>query len=136
MPTSCARLGRFMLTRYFSMSSPSCFCAPAVTPPTWFITLENSGDAIAWLAKELKPFSISPIIVCQITAGSLPLSAIDALPEGYERLPRFACLRPYHTVRPGRSTAVGSATSESLLRCDKPWHRVSSSRYHPGDSPP
>src|ERR1700679_2143780 len=34
MPTICARLGRFMLTRYFSIRSPSCFCAPAVTPPT------------------------------------------------------------------------------------------------------
>src|SRR4051794_14192105 len=79
MPTSCARLGRFMLTRYFSIISPSCFCAPAVTPPTWFITFENSGDAIAWLAKELNPFSISPSMVCQITAGSLPLSAIGAL---------------------------------------------------------
>ena len=32
--TICARLGRFMPTRYFSMRSPSCFCAPAVTPPT------------------------------------------------------------------------------------------------------
>ena len=80
MPTICARLGRFMLTRYFSISSPSCFCAPAETPPTWLMTLLNSGDAIAWLAKELNPFSISPIMVCQIAAGSLLLSAIGALP--------------------------------------------------------
>ena len=79
MPTSCARLGRFMPTRYFSIISPSCFCAPAAAPPAWFITLENSGEAIAWLAKELNPFSISAIIVCQTTAGSLPLSAIGAL---------------------------------------------------------
>ena len=34
MLTICARLGRFMLRRYFSMSSLTCFCAPAVTPPT------------------------------------------------------------------------------------------------------
>src|SRR6185369_14480656 len=79
MPTICARLGRFIASRYFSISSPSCFCAPADTPPTWFITFENSGDVIAWLAKELNPFSISPSMVCQITAGSLPLSAIGAL---------------------------------------------------------
>mgnify|MGYP003694463565 CR=1 FL=1 len=93
MPTICARLGRFMLTRYFSISSPSCFCAPAATPPTWFITLENSGDAIAWLAKELNPFSISPIIVLpdhgRIVAlvGHWRSSGLVS-----ERLPRFACL--------------------------------------------
>src|SRR5262249_31071874 len=51
MPTICARLGRFMLTRYFSMNSPNCFCAPAETPPAWFMALENSGDDIVWLAK-------------------------------------------------------------------------------------
>src|SRR5882724_151888 len=104
IPTICARLGRFMLTRYFSIISPSCFCAPAVTPPTLFITLENSGDAIAWLAKELNPFSISPIMVCQIMAGSLPLSAIGALHLTTSALPRLGYYAPYHTVVAGRST--------------------------------
>src|SRR5882757_3157635 len=84
MLTICARLGRFMLTRYFSIRSLSCFCAPAVTPPTWLTTLENSGDAIAWLAKELKPFSISPIMFCHIATGSLLLSAIGTLQHVYE----------------------------------------------------
>ena len=47
MPTIWARLGRFMMRRYFSMNSPNCFCAPAVAPPAWFIALENSGDDMA-----------------------------------------------------------------------------------------
>src|SRR5436309_6860409 len=84
MLTICARLGRFMLTRYFSISSPSCFCAPAVAPPTWFMTLLNSGDAIAWLAKELNPFSISPIMFSHIATASLLLSAIGVLQHDHE----------------------------------------------------
>src|SRR5580692_11620820 len=79
MPIICARLGRFMLRRYFSMKSPNCFCAPAVAPPAWFMALENSGDVMAWLAKALNPFSISPIMVCHNPTGSLPLSAIGVL---------------------------------------------------------
>src|SRR4029077_4796756 len=47
MLTICSRLGRFRDTRYFSMRSASCFCAPAVVPPTWFMTLLNCGDAMA-----------------------------------------------------------------------------------------
>src|SRR5262249_27593187 len=92
MPTICARLGRFMLTRYFSIHSPSCFCAPAVAPPTWFITLENSGEAMASLARELNPFSISPIMFCHIATGSLLLSAIGAPSEIGPRVP--ACVPP------------------------------------------
>jgi hypothetical protein len=116
MPTICARLGRFIASRYFSISSPSCFCAPAPAPPTWFIILENSGDVIAWLAKELNPFSISPIMVCQIAAGSLPLSTIGAL----SRKVMSAChallvFGPYHTVAAGRSTAAKpSAVRETV----------------------
>ena len=48
--------------------------------PAWFIALLNSGEAIAWLAKALKPFSISPSMVCHNAAGSLPLSAISQPP--------------------------------------------------------
>jgi hypothetical protein len=33
MLTICARLGKFMVTRYFSMRSRVCFCAPALNPP-------------------------------------------------------------------------------------------------------
>ena len=76
MPTICARLGRFMVRRYFSMRSLSCLCAPAVAPLAWFIALENCGDDIAWLAKALNPFSISPIIFCHKASGSLVLSAM------------------------------------------------------------
>src|SRR6476660_1920799 len=104
-PASCARLGRFMLTRYFSIISPSCFCAPAAAPPAWFITLENSGEAIAWLAKELNPFSISAIIVCQTTAGSLPFSAIGALSLSVTSVCHASpVIGPYHTVAEHRST--------------------------------
>src|SRR4051812_28788298 len=102
IPTICARLGRFMLTRYFSISSPSCFCAPAVTPPTWFITLENSGDDMAWLAKELNPFSISPIMFCHIATGSLLLSAIGSSRIGSEYWLVPALLAFCHTTRLGR----------------------------------
>src|SRR5260370_16286591 len=100
MLTICARLGRFMLTRYFSINSPSCFCAPAVTPPTWFMALLNSGDAIAWLAKELNPFSISPIMFCHTATGSLLLSAIGVLqhdPKGLGAPPvRHTILLHHH----------------------------------------
>src|SRR6185369_1625731 len=95
-------------------------CAPAVTPPTWFITLENSGDAIAWLAKELNPFSISPIMVCQITAGSLPLSAIGALHLTTSALPRLGCYAPYHTVAADRST--GRLVARCQVFCDAANH--------------
>ena len=61
------------------MNSPNCFCAPAETPPAWFIALENSGDDMVWLAKALSPFSISPTIFCHNTTGSLLLSAIGVL---------------------------------------------------------
>src|SRR3954468_20853249 len=91
MLTICARLGRFMPTRYFSINSPSCFCAPALTPPTWLTTLENSGDAMAWLAKELNPFSISPIMFCHIATGSLLLSAMGFLRK-WQRV--LACVGP------------------------------------------
>ena len=47
MPVISARLGRLMVRRYFSIKSLNCFCAPAETPPAWFIALENSGDAMA-----------------------------------------------------------------------------------------
>ena len=136
MPTICARLGRFIATRYFSMSSPSCFCVPAATPPVWFITLENSGDAIARLAKELNPFSISPIIVCQITAGSLPLSAIGAL----SRMVTSAChasfvFGTFHTVAPGRSTERLSCGHRKAF-CDAEKHGIKFlQRYHPRKAP-
>src|ERR1700675_591031 len=87
MLTICARLGRFMLTRYFSIMSPSCFCALALTPPTWLTTLENSGDSITLLAKALNPFSISPIMFCQIATGSLLFSAIGALQHDHGAVP-------------------------------------------------
>src|ERR1700750_2333982 len=80
IPTICARLGRLRLWRYFSIKSPNCFCAPADTWPAWFMALENSGDDMVWLAKELNPFSISPIIFCHNATGSLPLSAIGVPP--------------------------------------------------------
>src|SRR5690349_15683103 len=124
MPTICARLGRFIASRYFSINSPSCFCAPAVTPPTWFITLENSGDVIAWLAKELKPFSISPIMACQIAAGSLPLSAIGALSLRVTS----ACHASFdfvHTTPLQR----GGQPPLLLLQCGKPWHSYRSSGH-------
>src|SRR3954451_10317409 len=41
---------------------------------------ENSGVSIALLAKELKPFSISPTIFCHKAAGSVILSVISILP--------------------------------------------------------
>src|SRR5689334_15617569 len=111
MPTICARLGRFMLTRYFSIHSPSCFCAPAVAPPTWFITLENSGDDMAWLAKELNPFSISPTIFCHMATGSLVLSVIGRPPEIEScDAPLFA---PYHTVARCRSTGRSSSAAHT-----------------------
>src|SRR5579871_6786116 len=103
MPTICARLGMFMLTRYFSMKSPSCFCAPAAAPPAWFMVLLNSGDVIARLAKALNPFSISPSIFCQSATGSLPLSVMDRL------LSRASSFLPYHTVVAGRSTSLGGS---------------------------
>jgi hypothetical protein len=52
--------------------------------------LENSGDAIAWLAKELNPFSISPSMFCHIATGSLLLSAIGALQRNHEGLRHLA----------------------------------------------
>src|ERR1700712_2955681 len=43
-------------------------------------------------------------MVCQITAGSLPLSAIGALHMTTSALPRLKYYPPYHTVAAGRST--------------------------------
>src|SRR2546430_8307818 len=43
------------------------------------MALENCGDVIAWLAKVLNPFSISPIILRHNTKGSLLLSAMGVL---------------------------------------------------------
>src|SRR5437879_5880351 len=86
-------------------------------------------------------------MVCQITAGSLPLSAIGALHVIASALPRLGYYRPYHTVAASRSTGehdpeVGTdfpqdkreafarrscssntaATPPSLLQCGKPCH--------------
>src|SRR5262245_58769061 len=131
MPTTCARLGRFMLTRYFSISSPSCFCAPAAAPPTWFITLENSGEDMVWLARELNPFSISPIMFCHIATGSLLLSAI-AFPPNWAASSglcpaRLAVLVFCHTTPLRRAGQHGDwplTVSQSLLRCGNPCHRI------------
>src|SRR4051812_29403240 len=115
------RLGRFMLVRYFSIISPSCFCAPALALPTWFMTFENSGEAIAWPAKALKPFSISPIIFCQIATGSLLFSAIDALRKS-SRVTRAGW--SYHVVAAGALASFqldvqgerGCARSETIRK--------------------
>src|SRR5215467_2657040 len=89
MPVICSRLGRFSERRYFSMASPNCFCAPAATPPARFIACENSGVSMALLAKELNPFSISPIIFCHVATGSLVLSVIGVLRMSRAAMPFF-----------------------------------------------
>ena len=72
-------------------------------------------DAIAWLAKELNPFSISPIMVRQTSAGSLPLSAIARSPSRLRALATRRLFRPYHTVAVDRSTtATPSAVRETM----------------------
>src|SRR5579859_1459032 len=91
------------------------------------MALENSGDDMAWLAKALNPFSISPIIFCHNATGSLPLSAIGILLIHRElHRPSF---RPYHTVATGRSTpwAMHKRTEgrcKILLRHGKACDRV------------
>src|ERR1700736_6430002 len=121
MLTICARLGRFMVTRYFSIRSPSCFCAPALAPPTWLTTLLNSGDSIARLAKALNPFSISPTMFCQIATGSLLLSAIGALRidhQGIRAPPAF--FRYTILLRQGGQQRL---VCQALLQREKPCHR-------------
>jgi hypothetical protein len=59
----------------------------------------------------LNPFSISPIMVCQITAGSLPLSAIGALHSVASALPRLDIVS--HT------TPLRRAGQRRLVACDK-----------------
>src|SRR4029079_2693623 len=114
------------------------------------MTLENSGDSIALPAKELNPFSISPIMVCQITAGSLPLSAIGALHSVASDLPRLDIIRHTTPLRRGGqrgdmafSSGVGTGSHSknasnksrdtaktSAMRQSVPYS--SSSQYHHG----
>ncbi len=105
MPTICARLGRFMLSEIFFHHLAE------------LLLRARSGSA--GLVHHLGEFRRRHRLVGEgiesllhfadhrlpDAAGSLPLSAIGALPVGYERLPRFACFGPYHTVAAGRSTA-------------------------------
>src|SRR6195952_5470176 len=69
-------------------------------------------------------------MVCQITAGSLPLSAISALLVTMSALPRLE----YYPAIPHRCgglvNGAHSATPQSLLQCGKPCHTGPASRYH------
>ena len=77
--------------------------------------LLNSGDAIALVANELKPFSISPTIFCHRATGSVLLSAIGVL-----QMSRASCallLSPYHTfARPVNGKRM--AMSHAGILCD------------------
>src|SRR5260370_29998452 len=97
------------------------------------MALLNSGDSMALLAKELNPFSISPIMFCQIATGSLLLSATGVLQhdrEGFGAPPVLS----YHTVATRRSTLRASILP--LPRCHRAFcgakNRVieASSQYH------
>ncbi|MGT2499718.1 hypothetical protein ACVOMS_00170 [Bradyrhizobium guangxiense] len=45
---------------------------------------------MAWLAKELNPFSISPTIFCHMATGSLVLSVIGVLLKSRAAMPFFS----------------------------------------------
>src|SRR6266404_3628825 len=89
------------------------------------MALLNSGDSMALLAKELNPFSISPIKFCQIATGSLLLSAIGVPRIDDECLASFG-----HTtlLRQGGQRRGVDLTAllplATLLRRAKPCHRV------------
>src|SRR5260221_8743285 len=55
-------------------------------------------------------------MVCQIMAGSLPLSAIGALRVITSALPRLGYYRPYHTVAAVRSTSPRWYTARDLAK--------------------
>src|SRR3990170_9165973 len=100
---------------------------------------------MAWLAKELKPFSISPIMFCHIATGSLLLSAIGALQRNHRGLlsPAFwliphccdGTVKIAGVILIARCDLSGTLPHQSLLQREKPCHRVLSSLAIEGAHP-
>src|SRR6266478_1131437 len=91
------------------------------------MALLNSGDSMALLAKELNPFSISPIMFCQIATGSLLLSAIGVLQhdrEGFGAPPVCHIILLRQDGQHCRRRFAASPRPGSLLPRENPCHRV------------
>src|SRR5260370_31985652 len=80
---------------------------------------------MALLAKELNPFSISPIMFCQIATGSLLLSAIGVLQHDREGSGAPPFVIPHCCGKTVNIAGVDLPLpgSGSLLRREKPCHR-------------
>src|SRR3954447_21249400 len=84
---------------------------------------------MAWLAKALKPFSISPIMVCQIATGSLLLSAI-ASSEADGELTPLVCIIPYRCGAAVNITHPNYRATASHYFCAA-WNRVIERSHQP-----
>nr|GAJ33901.1 hypothetical protein BDOA9_0130990 [Bradyrhizobium sp. DOA9] len=90
---------------------------------------ENSGVSIALVAKELKPFSISPTIFCHKATGSVILSVISILPMRRASHPSSPAIPHRCAVPVNREAAAASDTP--LLRGTKPCDTASVNRRDP-----